>query len=103
MDEIQKGSKNAEIVLDFTNIDLADATSVVIYFRKSGGTKIGPYTATKFVDTDGRTKAKYVTPDTSFLDRVGKWSVQGYVSYPGGGFVGPSEVGSFEVLGNIFP
>lgn len=101
MDALQKGAIGAKIIVDFTDIDLSLATGVDFYFRKNNGTQIGPYSATIFLDDDNRTKAKYITLDSSFLDRIGVWSIQGYVT-TSGGYIGPSEVGSFEVLANIF-
>lgn len=101
MDTLQKGAIGAEIVAQFLDVDLSLASAVLLYFRKSNKVKIGPFSATVFTDTDSVVKAKYVTPDADFLDRAGVWSVQGYIDFPAG-FSGPSEVGQFEVLGNIF-
>lgn len=105
MDQLQKGAIGAQIKVtayeDGVNVDLALATEVLMYFTKPNRATVGPVAASVFTDDDGLVKARYTTPSTDFLDRVGIWEVQLNTTFLSG-YSGRSTIGQFEVLRNVF-
>lgn len=101
---LQVGAVNAAIVVtlveDGAAVNLSTATSKQLVFRKPRG--VVEVKDASFV-TDGTDGQLVYFTEEGFLDRPGKYQVQADVVYPGSGYDGPSQVGEFPVLENIFP
>jgi len=101
MESVQKNAVGvairATITEDDVAVDVSAVTTRELVFQKPDGTT--ETTTAVFTNTGTDGKIQYVT-EAAFLDTPGVWSVQGSVVFPAG-FVGRSEVGSFEVLDNI--
>lgn len=100
---VQLGAIGANIIVtveeDGEVIDaLETVTAKSLVFRKPNGVGI---TKTADFVTDGTDgKLKYVT-ESGFLDVKGTWRIQAQLTFPGSGYSGPTEVGTFQVLANV--
>lgn len=77
-------------------VSIAGNSTLQFKFRKPDGTAA---TQNGSMTGDGTTGEMTFTPDTSFLDQVGNWEVQGYVVIPAGSY--HSTVRQFRVYANV--
>lgn len=82
-----------------TGVDLAEATEVLIHYKKPSGA-VGSWTAASYVNDDGDYGALYVTESADDLDEASTnsatWQLQVGVDMPA--FVGRGAIAKLKVL-----
>jgi hypothetical protein len=79
-------------------VNLASVTQKNFVFRKPSGIVV---TKTAAFLTDGADGVLQFVSDTGLFNEAGIYKLQAALIFPGGGYNGPTEIGSFWVLANV--